>query len=441
MATKPTTKPEFALLDQVDATTGQNNVVEPASGWKNYGWSYQEKPARNYFNWLHRLTHNWIDYFDDVVIRPVSFTIAAWDASQDDKDTADYICDGTDDHVQINAALAALPAYGGIVQLSSGSFIIDASINMRSGSILRGAGMGSTEIEILTNASSSFSAIIIDGDNLATVCDLWISAASQATGKLHNGIYINDAEDSRVCNVKIEDMLSGSSPAGYGYGIKFGSTLVDRCVVENCFIDDCQRDGVIMDANTNHSFISHCSITGCNEAGINCDAVRCTISECYTFDNATNILLTGSHCQVMNNIVYTTTSPGGASGIKADTAAKLVISGNIIRDNYHHGIELTGTDDSIVTNNMVDHNNQAGGSFDGINVTNSDYNNIQHNTVRMGAGSQHRYGIRLESSSNSNVIANNDCRLAGATANLSDAGTSTWWPYNSTTLISDMNRV
>lgn len=61
---KPASIPEFATTDVVDPTTGENNVVEPSAGKKLTGWNYLEKPARNYFNWLHRFNYLWIDYFN-----------------------------------------------------------------------------------------------------------------------------------------------------------------------------------------------------------------------------------------------------------------------------------------------------------------------------------------------------------------------------------------
>jgi len=64
ITSKPTDVPEFARNDVVDPTTGQNNVVEPPESKKDSGWSYLEKPPRNWFNWLHRLTYLWIDYFN-----------------------------------------------------------------------------------------------------------------------------------------------------------------------------------------------------------------------------------------------------------------------------------------------------------------------------------------------------------------------------------------
>jgi len=56
----------------------------------------------------------------------------------------------------------------------------------------------------------------------------------------------------------------------------------------------------------------------------------------------------------------------------------------------------------------------------------NDYNNILINTVRIGAGNTHRYGIRINAATcDDNLVRNNDLYNAGGTANLSDAGTNT----------------
>ncbi len=64
MATRPDEKPRWATVPTVNGTTGKNNVIEPTEGKKNLGWDYKEKPARNFLNWLHNKTYEWIDYFD-----------------------------------------------------------------------------------------------------------------------------------------------------------------------------------------------------------------------------------------------------------------------------------------------------------------------------------------------------------------------------------------
>lgn len=59
------------------------------------------------------------------ISRTASLVVAASDAPALVKAQADYLCDGTNDEVQIQAAIDALPATGGKIQLSSGTFTVD----------------------------------------------------------------------------------------------------------------------------------------------------------------------------------------------------------------------------------------------------------------------------------------------------------------------------
>jgi hypothetical protein len=63
----PSTYPQFAqnsdgTNNNVTYSNGQGNVVEPLGEEKLIGWSPDELPACNIFNWLHRLTSQWIQY-------------------------------------------------------------------------------------------------------------------------------------------------------------------------------------------------------------------------------------------------------------------------------------------------------------------------------------------------------------------------------------------
>ena len=62
MAIKPTDLPEWASANQVDPISGINNVIEPPAEKKTNGWDRLEYPPRNWFNWLFRLSYNWLDW-------------------------------------------------------------------------------------------------------------------------------------------------------------------------------------------------------------------------------------------------------------------------------------------------------------------------------------------------------------------------------------------
>ena len=70
-AAKPTVFPEFAVTDYNNGTGAAPNVVEPSAGKKDTGWDEGERPPRETFNWLHRITNNWVEWFDQVVMSEV----------------------------------------------------------------------------------------------------------------------------------------------------------------------------------------------------------------------------------------------------------------------------------------------------------------------------------------------------------------------------------
>ncbi|MCK4500194.1 right-handed parallel beta-helix repeat-containing protein, partial [Candidatus Babeliales bacterium] len=69
--------------------------------------------------------------------RAVTFVVAASDSEH--KDEADYVCDGVDDQVEIQAAIDALPAGGGHIFFLDGNYYID-TINLVSDLTLEGQG-------------------------------------------------------------------------------------------------------------------------------------------------------------------------------------------------------------------------------------------------------------------------------------------------------------
>jgi len=80
--------------------------------------------------------------------RAATFTVAASDATPKVRETADYLCDGVADNVQIQAAIDALPAGGGKVALSEGNVVLDAGLTIISkAAVLEGAGQGATQLQ------------------------------------------------------------------------------------------------------------------------------------------------------------------------------------------------------------------------------------------------------------------------------------------------------
>jgi len=66
------------------------------------------------------------------VVRTATVVVAASDASAKSKAQADYVCDGTDDQVEIQAAIDSLPSSGGKVVLMEGEYNLASAVNGKS---------------------------------------------------------------------------------------------------------------------------------------------------------------------------------------------------------------------------------------------------------------------------------------------------------------------
>lgn len=64
MVSKPPKLPEWASTTVTDPVSGEDNVIEPPPEKKLIGWQRLEYPPRNWFNWLARLTYNWLDWLN-----------------------------------------------------------------------------------------------------------------------------------------------------------------------------------------------------------------------------------------------------------------------------------------------------------------------------------------------------------------------------------------
>ena len=90
-----------------------------------------------------------------VTAAPVaSLLVAAGDSSPGAKAQANYTCDGLDDHVELQAALAALPE-GGTVVLSNGTFNCSGSVAPAAGTTLLGQGPEATFLDSVRTGSST----------------------------------------------------------------------------------------------------------------------------------------------------------------------------------------------------------------------------------------------------------------------------------------------
>uniref|UniRef100_A0A6M3KBQ2 Pectate lyase n=1 Tax=viral metagenome TaxID=1070528 RepID=A0A6M3KBQ2_9ZZZZ len=150
-------------------------------------------------------------YAGSGIVRTATKVVAASNADATAKLQADYVCDGTADDVEIQAAINTLPSGGGRVMLSQGTYYLAAAIEPVSGLTLCGAGKSS--ILYITDAAN-INAIEIDTpasviQNIILENFAINGNRPNQTGTSH-GIYFTDAtnavNDSILSNLFIYDV-------------------------------------------------------------------------------------------------------------------------------------------------------------------------------------------------------------------------------------------
>jgi len=195
-----------------------------------------------------------------------------------------WVCDGTADNVQIQAAWDALPTSGGDLNLSVGSFSIDAPIELDSHWCnLSGCGMGT---------------ILVPSTTMESI--LHVHKAGDSTAYLHvHDLYLN-----------------GNSETVKGLYVETGT----GCWFDHVHIKNCHGYGV--DLEYNHSlYFTHCQMNS-NTNGIRVGSIGYRVHNVYfdmcLIENNTEIgILLGNVSPVV--IRGCTIEANGLQGIKAET--------------------------------------------------------------------------------------------------------------------------
>lgn len=349
--------------------------------------------------------------------RQATLTIAASDSSAWSRRCADYVCDGVDDHVQIQAAIDALPATGGEVFLLDGRYNIEVALVLDSYQTLRGCGRNT----ILTTTTAGLTIITATGGSGTErigilITDLCIDG--NAGGVAGNyGIVWTYVNYSEICNIWCQDNALE------------GIDLVNCCF--NTVIGNiCQGNGadaIILDGDSDGNVVSGNVCRG-NDYGIYLWEADGNIINGNTCDGNTEA---GIDLDASNNnvIIANTLSANGYHGIILSDSSNNIISGNFCQGNGVRGIrlELTSNDNIISGNTCIGNSQAADNTYDNIDLNNSSYNLILGNLCRDGGGAnQPRYGIHLENDTCvENVVKENDLYDSGRTAPFNDIGTGT----------------
>jgi hypothetical protein len=164
-------------------------------------------------------TYSWDDAYIEGTIysgigRDTTFTVAASNASSKSIAQADYICDGVDDTVTIQQAVDALPASGGSIVLSEGTFYVTANtglqLSIHSNTILEGQG-SATVLEAISggNCIVQLGGTIVEN---IIVRDFVLGSSGTADcDGIGVGSGVGAASSTTICNILVENIHSLSS--------------------------------------------------------------------------------------------------------------------------------------------------------------------------------------------------------------------------------------
>jgi len=260
--------------------------------------------------------------------------VASSDAPQTVKDAADFVCDGTGDQTEVNAAIAAaVPAAGGRgkVQLTGGRFNLSGSVIMRTGVWLQGAGpfteLKAINLTALSGAGDQVALVKLFDINthLTHLSDMWISGNFSAGGSVAHGICYESASSGdshagypatspdpshQVRNLYVQGFSNGTAR----HGIYLRNDL-RNCSVRNVLVREVGGNGVFLEsAPDNHlTDITVGSVTGtgfriatgnakltsckafyCDAWGFDFSSGRGSMAACESQDNANGIRFAGS---------------------------------------------------------------------------------------------------------------------------------------------------
>lgn len=297
-----------------------------------------------------------------------SVVVAASDSLN--KAAANYVCNGTNDHIEIQAALDALPTTGGEVLLLDGTYNIEVTLTLDSYQTLRGCGRNT----ILTTTTAGVDIITGtggDGTELVGILIADLCVDGTVGGATVNfGIYFEYVDYSRVISSWVKNCTDWG-------GIALVNCDFDEIIsntIENCF------DGIYLETSCNIIIVGNLVV----EAG---EGIYLETSNNNTIEgnaciraNDYSIYLYGSNTNIISG---NTCSRNDKESIFLSGSDGNVISGNICQRNGWRGIYLSDSHSNIVSGNICRENSQnADNTYDNILISASDYNLIEGNLCR-----------------------------------------------------------
>lgn len=299
----------------------------------------------------------------------IGTSTAGW--TQED---CDYLCDGTDDQVEINAAIQALPSGGGEIVILDGTYNLSAPITPNKYNVsIKGSGISTClrrSSGEKTSKENSAGIAIKNNSNYAQISDLSVTSESG-----YRGIYITGEH----VNITTVFFSKGNYCLVTDTGAKYVSVV-------NCSLDDVSNS---------------CQIN-------NCDGFLCNNNNFYdsaiTSDSSKNVVISNNAFDKASFGAISISSTLGNFDIIGNTFSNSEYGPVIDLRVFHNYKDVSSV--NIVGNIF---NNNSGESVIGINGSNC---LISGNILKETFTSSYK-SITLESDSANNLVIGNVC-IGGA---------------------------
>ena len=274
--------------------------------------------------------------------RTCRFVVGTSTAGWTDAD-CDYLCDGTNDQVEINSAIQALPSGGGEIVILDGTYNITATIAMNKDNVKLSGNGNATVLRRMWNSSTGEGVITITATNGGCcVENIFVDGNKSAYSSSDNyGIYLSSSSNNTI---------TGNTCNNNYYGIYLSSSS-NNTITGNTYNNN--NYGIRLSSSSNNT------ITGntCN-------------------NNSYGIYLHSSN----NNTVASNTCNNNSSSIYLSKSSNNTITGNTCNNN-DYGIYLYSSNNNTVAGNTCI---RGGG-------TSSDYKSSQY-TIRL-YGADNNYNL------------------------------------------------
>lgn len=326
------------------------------------------------------------------------------------KASADFICDGTDDQVEINAAIERIAPIGGVCYLMEGAFKITDSILVRAPGVeLRGSGWHSV-INAGTNCVANSGYILAGSDTVGVkgirIADLTVCGNSGIYGSANNhGIWVDNPMQFRADHVRVMDC--GGRGLHLDDGTEFSQSMITNSLfttnaleglyisqigcltVSSCVFSGNGGDGIELAANGKpavaiagcasynnggagfYNINGYATITGCVARSNYGDFVlgaNCVANGCSSYlSDAGGFIILGSNVTISGGYVN---GPNGKGIEINDNVDQVNINGTYIYSAAEDGIVVNaGCDNILISGNWINaslHGVYLGGSFTGL---------------------------------------------------------------------------